>query len=631
MMNVKRLVLVAVALACGMGWSMPSKADLKTAEKKAAELMRSDLEALKAGSQTKLGMGETAYVLAEQAKDEATRCVLLSGALHYFVAAGEAARADAAFRSLRTGVADLPPSFVADLLARELSGRKGTGCLFEALEHARRQVAYMKEAEQLVAELRKFPGNSVARRRLAECRALAGDWPAALAAFAELKGERARDVAVCERHPATAEKKLPAAEIAAFWWSYPTDNPDGRLTGFKVHAADWYRKALAGQAADGLDGLLMQKRVAFVDSPAPTQFAVAKKPQPKKPERAVAEAEKPAGPIPAVPATIAALPRKFTLKNRSVLELLPVPAGSVRLKRSNGESHYYWGDDRNPDHEQEVKISRPFWMARSFISRDEWFSEMKRKPDDNLSQKVFYKGYGGGGMAVAGKDGMDAETCRQFCEKLTRRFKNRIPAGYVFRLPTISELWYVRKLSFPDFDEGVKGSWEQYKPYLWSEQRQKALFASTGAPKNEERFAQRVPGPDKLPQDERGFTGLFVAGSLQWTLDTCPPTARSDRYSFCKREAPDSPFSSIQGTDARNISFYRYRHELTETDHLDFCPPNACSDATRLYSYVETYVHPPFAIWMVAMSMRGTYVWHWPYSVFRIVLAPDLEAERKGK
>jgi len=110
------------------------------------------------------------------------------------------------------------------------------------------------------------------------------------------------------------------------------------------------------------------------------------------------------------------------------LELIGVPAGEFTMGSGAND------DERSAtqDFAHRVRISRPFWLGRTEVTRGQWAAVMgtvrdpERDPDCPIVGVTWPE-------AVA------------FAAALTGRFHDRLPAGTVFRLPTEAEWEYAAR------------------------------------------------------------------------------------------------------------------------------------------------------------------------------------------
>ncbi|MCW5550178.1 MAG: SUMF1/EgtB/PvdO family nonheme iron enzyme [Opitutaceae bacterium] len=100
------------------------------------------------------------------------------------------------------------------------------------------------------------------------------------------------------------------------------------------------------------------------------------------------------------------------------LEMRHIPAGSFQM-----------GGAGNPT--QQVTISRPFWLGKTEVTQGQWQAVMGNNPSH-------FKGSNLPAENVSWADAME------FCRKLTERERaaGRLPAGYVYTLPTEAQWEY---------------------------------------------------------------------------------------------------------------------------------------------------------------------------------------------
>ncbi len=106
------------------------------------------------------------------------------------------------------------------------------------------------------------------------------------------------------------------------------------------------------------------------------------------------------------------------------MQFQPIPAGSFVMGSATGGD----GDERPVT---KVKISRPFWLGRTEVTQGQWHDLMGTMPSAAKGEFLPVN-------QVSWDDAM------AYCGKLTARERaaNRLPAGYVFTLPTEAQWEY---------------------------------------------------------------------------------------------------------------------------------------------------------------------------------------------
>jgi formylglycine-generating enzyme required for sulfatase activity len=110
------------------------------------------------------------------------------------------------------------------------------------------------------------------------------------------------------------------------------------------------------------------------------------------------------------------------------IELMPIPAGNFTMGSPVNEA----GRNQDEGPARQVTITKNFWMAKYEVTQLQWQTMMGAEPSHF---------HGDGHRPVENVSWNDA---MEFCEKLTAQEQaaGRLPAGYVYRLPTEAEWEY---------------------------------------------------------------------------------------------------------------------------------------------------------------------------------------------
>ena len=434
--------------------ALPCTQEVARAEAAVRGLTEADRAAVRNGWRTHAEFAETLLGYVRDAETAAERYVLLRDAFGQYLAGCEFPRALGAFRRLGGAVGAPPEGELARWAAPSVPGlvREGRADGLAVLLDAAALRGDLGSATQLVhmvrggadrlgagpsgpafaralaraRELGDLRGrllslrpaaetNAAARAELARCLAASGDWKAALAAFARSSGPEAAVAAWELAYPGNGAPGLTPARVADFWWKAADAAPEGSLAGraLRLHAADWYRAALADGTLAGLAGKLAERRVREAEAVGAADGAV--------PARA--------GPGPAWTGR----PLVVQLSPKVALELVPCPAGSFTMGHEGGRESY---------RPRSVRISRPFWAGRYPVTREQWNVFMPPQVTNELEAAL------GGDRGAVG--GVDRAAAVRFCGILTEKFGHVLPRGYVFRLPTLAEWEYLTRANTVD-------------------------------------------------------------------------------------------------------------------------------------------------------------------------------------
>ncbi len=273
------------------------------------------------------------------------------------------------------------------------------------------------------------------------------------------------------------------------------------------------------------------------------------------------------------------------------------PAGSFKMG--------FEGDPTDAAFRHKVHFARPFWIARYQTTKRLYDTFRKVR---GLSTED--KAYGGMDSPMGGipRDAIDA-----FCAFLTKRNQDRIPEGYVFRLPTDAEWEYALNANCDDPDD----------PYVRFKNGDKSVedeisvthgFADTvraahgiGRISNGSWVGPVMSGGRKRP-NAWGIYDMLGNGA-EMVLDTLPPNAVKTEYG--------------EGVIGRE-NVFNYKEE--ETDPLRFA---GVQDVLFVFRGRPRWTR--FAASWYCRTVRKAYPDSNRQQVFRVVLAPDILAERDEK
>ena len=261
------------------------------------------------------------------------------------------------------------------------------------------------------------------QRQYAEALAISGNWKAAYDAFAKVLDKNLAQIAKAESKGAAANEQ--AAEL---WWNYAPEF-DGAGDFFKVHAVEFYQKAIETGAISGLKKHIVERRIAQLNE---TASAVN-----------VSGTTTAAGSSKSAAAAKRGKSIMVKIKNGIELEFIPCPAGTFTMGTAT-----FGNKPTNPNHfayKHEVTISRPFWMSKCPITVEQFGAFC---PIDD----AFIKRNGKQGEAKAPVC-LRIGHVEDYCNWLNGRFASALPRKCIFRLPTDAEWEYAFFANSTDKDD----------------------------------------------------------------------------------------------------------------------------------------------------------------------------------
>ena len=426
-MTMKTWLVTAVCACALAAGAMPSQKELEKAQGIVTEVMRSEVAAFNAKKKSADDVANAAIKYADEAQGDAARFLLLKGALFYRVRAANYDGAMDVVAKIRRDIKDVPDKTIVEILSGVLRRvpRKHCGQLYGLLQRTQDRVRYAQEVEGLAAKVKANPSDKSVRAALGERYALLGDWKKALPEFAAGSGPAAEAAALEQKASAKP------SDVADAWWEAAGTDGSDRSLAFRAHAARFYRAAIAAGSLAGLRKTIASKRIeeAKADGlPEEPEEAT----RVSLPRHGAASEPRGSGTPAALPTSISSgerpKPLSFDLGGGVKMEMVGCPAGKFEryipvLRRR-----------------QTLEITRPFWIGKFPVTVEQWERLMpKNEPPQGVPRDAQYPKV----PVMCGNQMPQASLSRQSAEdfmgKLARMFKNQLPDGYTFRLPTMAE------------------------------------------------------------------------------------------------------------------------------------------------------------------------------------------------
>ena len=288
------------------------------------------------------------------------------------------------------------------------------------------------------------------------------------------------------------------------------------------------------------------------------------------------------------------VPFWINLGTEAEFEFAACPAGSFTMGCD--------GERRDPQFRHRVNLPRPFWIAK-YQTTKRLYNTFRRINSMTDEEKLY------GGMDVP-HGGLSRRDMEDFCAFLTSRNKDRLPKGYVFRLPTDAEWEYALNANCDD-------PADPYVRFRNGDISAKDEIAVSRRQVNELRTANGLR-PIKDGQGTVFAVGTkrpnawgiydMLGNGQEYILDTIPEDAVHRSF----------------GEGAFNGTYdFGYADEETE-------PVRHVNDVNGLVITRGGVRYRRFgASWYGRTVVAPSSHWNGHY-VFRIALAPDILGEREG-
>ena len=413
----KKLMIAMAAMAATFhAIAMPTRAELSKAQPLVNELMAPALEEYKSAADkvaAAVVVGDRSSAFAAEAETEAAKFLLLKGAVSYYVRGEAYDKAADCIATMQSAISNLAPDAIVEIVGKSTNriSESKAPRLIAYYRAAKLQMRARKELPELEKKLKRVKSEQL-QRQYAEALAISGNWKAAYDAFANLRDKDLARIAEAEAKGTAANEQ--AAEL---WWNYKPEF-EGAENFFKVHAVEFYQRALENGEISGLKKNIVERRIAQMNEEAVAANIGGK---------SIAISQW------AIPANFKQpLVRTLKLADDVSMDFCAIPAGTFKMS-NNGKGEH------GVDGCHTVTITRPFWFSKSLVTARQ-FMGIKRttaEMDDNVKalEKLFPEVY----------------VCREFLredadlylKELNKKFAAMLPKGYVFRFPTDAEWEYV--------------------------------------------------------------------------------------------------------------------------------------------------------------------------------------------
>jgi len=382
----KRLVVVGMMVCAMAALAMPTKKELAEAQKVVTEITAQDMRDLKAKKKTPAEVAKNHMELAQKSNSEAGKFLLLQGAFKLYAKAGDYDGAATALETMNNEIKDMDPAVIVDIYNKAIfrSIKDKSPKLFVIKEVARKTANNRKQLPALEKAVKAKPQDAAAQKAYAECLAELGEWDKATDAFI-LSGGKVAEMAKAEK-----DATMKPQELAIFWWDYGRDT-----NAYRIHAAELYEFALDDVEFTGLNRELAEQRIDGLekDAMASLEWKTLSK---KKAEQMAFDK----------PVTI-------KLNDKVTMTFMPVAPETFKMSNQGMGKHT-------------VTITRPYWIGTARVNREMYrvYHPDHAKDDPKAKSTDDVKCIG---------------RAEQFAEWLMKRFRMKLPRGYVFRLPSEAE------------------------------------------------------------------------------------------------------------------------------------------------------------------------------------------------
>ena len=244
---------------------IPTAEEINAVQPKLRELTEDDFAALKAKKKTNAEVADALLSYISEGDDPAAKYLLRQKAFRQYVLGNAYDKAAALYTAIRNECGMEYALGMPTKGSLQKMSKKDAA----AMELKSRILADEKSVKGIVAikaKLEKSPDDGKLHERLGMEYIALGDWESALNAFRNGAGDVAKIAKWETSEPKSGD--YDAAKVAGFWWALAEEESKNRFVSesIKVHAANWYKKAINNNLLSGIDAKLANRRIEECES-----------------------------------------------------------------------------------------------------------------------------------------------------------------------------------------------------------------------------------------------------------------------------------------------------------------------------------------------------------------------------
>ena len=291
------------------------------------------------------------------------------------------------------------------------------------------------------------------------------------------------------------------------------------------------------------------------------------------------------------------VPFWINLGTDAEFEFAACPAGSFMMGCD--------GDRMSVGFRHKVNLPRPFWIAR-YQTTKRLYSTFRRIRSLTDEKKLY------GGMDVP-HGGLSRTDMEEFCAFLTRGNRDRLPKGYVFRLPTDAEWEYALNANCDDPGD----------PYVRFKNGDKSAADEISVSWDSVNKHRVAHGLEPIAPVHKGQGTVFAVGTRRpnaWGIYDMLGNGQE----YVLDTIPCGSLNTPYGEGALGVNAYDFGYADEETE-----PLRDAGDTNRLVITRGGVRYRRFgASWYERTVVSPGSHWNGHF-VFRIALAPDILGERR--